>query len=197
MKKSLILLCLVLSLVVSCGKKPAPTGEVEVPVVQPEQDADVAVEVAEGEAELGYAGIWGTDDGEWEITFDPNGSLVSFKSILSKQTFIVEEGGLSDYYGDGHLASVFVLGEVDPQYSTDSRNMRLVINIDHFELGIPNEVVDEELQYFTVSGEMINVLEGSFSPDFTVWNVIWTNESNTEGFGKDTVETKLTFKKMD
>lgn len=199
MKKSLVLFCLMLCFVASCGKK-APIEDSNVPAEPKVQDTDVSVvvdEVNAVDAYGDYIGTWGTDDGEWAVTFDPNGSLVSFKSILSKQLFVVEEGGLSDYYDDGHLASVFVLGKVDAQYSSDSRNMRLVINIDHFELGIPNEVVEEELQYFSVTGDMVNILEGSFSSDFTVWEVIWTNKSNTEGFGEDIGESELTFKRID
>jgi hypothetical protein len=125
-------------------------------------------------------GVWQTDDTVWQITFEPDGSLKSIKYYFIYKPIVVAEGGGYDWFNDGEIRSVYILGPYSTNYDPKKRWLSLEIKIDYFEIKRPMG---------NFEGWQVDKFEGTISEDNKTWNAQWTCTAGIKGADSAATDT--------
>jgi hypothetical protein len=128
------------------------------------------------------AGVWKTDDGRWQITLGPDGSLKEIKYYFNDEPMVTSDGGGYDLFDDDDIRSVYVFGPYSTDYDPNSSRLSLEVKIDQFEVKRP-------MGGFT--GWMVDKFEGPISNDKKTWNAQWKNTTRIEEFDNSSNDSAL------
>jgi hypothetical protein len=111
------------------------------------------------------AGEWKSDDDKWAFTFEPDGSISTFRHFFISIPIKVEEGGAYEELKENSYG-IYVLGPCFAEYNSQKRILNVEINIAHFEVVLP---------IGTGEGSMKDTFRGIVSEDGMLWNAEWIN----------------------
>ncbi len=113
------------------------------------------------------AGTWRTDDGKWQMSFNPDGSLYSIKYYFNGKPMVVSEGGGYDFFSDGSVRSVYIFGDHSVHYDAEDAILAVEIAIEDFELNRPMGRFE---------GNMMDKFTGRVSGDRKTWTAVWNSQ---------------------
>lgn len=115
-------------------------------------------------------GTWKADRARWILTFEPDGSISSFRHFVGME-IDVDEGGLSEKWRDGVVATYF-LGPCEAVYTPATRKLDVTIIIEYFNIDFPDG---------QMKGSFVDYLRGPVSEDGEQWTVNWLSYCTIEG----------------
>ena len=134
------------------------------------------------------AGTWEADKARWILTFEPDGSISSFRHYVGMD-INVSEGGLREEWRNNIIAS-YVLKTCEAVYIPETRRLEVTVIIDPFNVS----TVNDEL-----IGTFVDYLKGPISKDGKKWKVSWLSYGTIVGAKQpdpNTIKPKvLTFTK--
>ena len=114
------------------------------------------------------SGTWRTDDGKWQMSFNPDGSLYSIKYYFNAEPMVISEGGGSDLFRDGSVRSVYIFGDHSVSYDRENSVLAVEIAIEDFELNRPMGKLE---------GNMMDKFAGGISGDKKTWTAVRNNQT--------------------
>jgi len=116
------------------------------------------------------AGTWRTDDGKWQMSFNPDGSLHSIKYHFNAEPMLISEGGGSDYFKDKpeSVRSIYIFGENSVRYDEKTLELTVEVAIERFEIKRPMGKLE---------GNMMDRFTGAVSSDKKTWTAVWNNQT--------------------
>jgi hypothetical protein len=129
------------------------------------------------------AGTWRTDDGKWQMSFEPDGSLHSIKYYFNPEPMLISEGGGTDYFKDkpDSVRSIYVFGENSVRYNEKTLVLTVEVAIEHFEIKRPMG---------RLVGNMMDKFTGRVSGDKKTWTAVWNNQTTFEDIEIDSPASK-------
>jgi hypothetical protein len=117
------------------------------------------------------AGKWVSDRGNWSIELSEDGSIPLVFHPIWKETMSVKEGG---YYVEGPEDSYayFIFGQCSADYDSDTRNLKVKIILDSYEVRIPPE---------SLAGRCEDYFQGHVSKDGKTWHADWREYGYIDG----------------
>lgn len=115
-------------------------------------------------------GTWKADDARWILTFEPDGSISSFRHFVGMD-INVAEGGLSEEWRSD-VSAVYFLGPCEAVYTPVTHQLDVTIIIEHFTIDFPNG---------QMTGNFVDYLKGRVSQDPEQWKVSWLSYCTLEG----------------
>ena len=115
-------------------------------------------------------GTWRTDDGKWQMSFEPDGSLYSIKYYFSPEPMLISKGGGSDYFKDKpeSVRSIYIFGENSVRYDEKTLVLIVEVAIERFEIKRPMGRFE---------GNMVDTFAGAVSSDKKTWTAVWNNQT--------------------
>ena len=112
------------------------------------------------------AGIWMSDENDWIIKFEPDGTISKFRHHGGME-FVVAEGGLTEQWR-GSIEASYGLGPCQAQYDPQTRELTVTIVIGNYIIVFPDG---------TMEGSFHDHFIGKISEDGTKWNATWVAQS--------------------
>ncbi len=134
------------------------------------------------------AGTWAAEEGMWQMTFKPDGSLESIKFYFVSAPIDTAKGA-ADETGENGFDSTWKLGDNRVKYNPDTMRLEVEVKISYFKVVRPMG---------TFEGNMVHTFKGIVSEDHKTWDVNWVNVTEINDFPeKSTDELSLVFKHID
>ncbi len=135
------------------------------------------------------AGTWRTDDGKWQMSFNPDGSLYSIKYYFNPEPMVISEGGGSDFFRDGSVRSVYIFGDHRVRYDPENEILAVEIAIEDFEIKRPMGRLE---------GNMMDKFTGAVSGDKKTWTAVWNNQTTIKDLKIDSIHPQeLVFRHLE
>jgi hypothetical protein len=119
------------------------------------------------------AGVWEsqTPDYKWAFKFERDGSISKIIHIVAKEVDL-NEGGVFWTGPDPGTYAVFVMGPCEAQYNKHTRELKVKIILDYFQMVLPQGQVE---------GTSNEYFQGPVSADGKTWKADWLNYSWLKG----------------
>jgi len=137
------------------------------------------------------AGTWRTDDGKWQMSFEPDGSLRSIKYYFNPEPMLISEGGGTDYFKDkpDSVRSIYVFGENSVRYNEKTSVLTVEVAIERFEIKRPMGRLE---------GSMLDKFTGAVSGDKKTWTAVWNNQTTFKDIEIDSpASQELVFRRIE
>ncbi|MBW8042534.1 MAG: hypothetical protein FVQ85_21410 [Planctomycetes bacterium] len=115
-------------------------------------------------------GVWTSDQFNWVFKFERDGSISKFQHTMGMK-MNVAEGGLYEE-GTEDSSGVYVLGPCEADYDPQTRQLKVMIILEHFRMELPMGVVE---------GSSKDYFSGPVSEDGKFWRAKWLNYGTIEG----------------
>lgn len=185
--------CVFLLLLAGCKDTGRVGGSDEETVVDDKQSivSEEAV-VDGGQFPEVMVGAWEAqiDLGKWAFTFEHDGSISKIIHPLAGRVDLNEEGIYLEGPEPGTYAT-FVMGPCEAEYSEDTRELKVKIILDDYQIVLSQEQLE---------GSAYDFFLGSVSEDGEVWTALWKHLSWLEGADSpepNSPSVQLTFTKVD
>ncbi len=102
------------------------------------------------------------DEGDWQLTFAPDGTLISMVHILGIEINVVD--GMAYNEGTEGANETYILGPCTVIYDAKTHQLNVSITLEHFEIHLP--IGD-------IEGYSRDVLTGTITKDGKYWRAQW------------------------
>ncbi len=116
------------------------------------------------------AGRWKSDRQSWGIEIAADGSIPAVFHPIWKETITVKEGYFTE--GPKNSYAYFVLGDCIADYDPNTRNLKVQIMLDDFEISLVGG---------SITGRSEDYFEGPVSEDGKTWHADWRGYGYVEG----------------
>lgn len=135
-------------------------------------------------------GVWEADKYDWAFTFEPDGSISHLVHMVWALPIDIEKGGFYTEGPDEGTYAAFVMGPCETQYNANTRELRVKIVLEMFQMILPQADLE---------GKARDFFAGPVSEDGTIWTASWWHFGWLEGAtppDPDPPSIQLVFKKL-